>query len=431
MLSGKGQQIYVAELMVPSRLHSVSEARHEVPNPTEFGIAKGYYVVRPRDEKSTASGYAEIVLVIEFVSSALTEAEDHAISVGGFFSTLVSAYGAYPLDSPQLRRMACIDIIGGLKSEHNYVHRQRPYMLSEFNQVGDHRFQKYIQALVSVDGNTRGQLQSAIHWYGISISADDPTVSYVAAWTGLECIGKAIDRIAHPNGPKAPCQTCDNVVGKDRDRTMAGIDHMFHRLSDGPLSASLPDDVKDRLSNELRGCFSSEEAHKLRNSIVHGLEHLESLVQKSSDSRLHLIHVLNASIQNVMGESVTSWMPGGDYRVHPDGRYSLRFKPGLTIFPYLDQWASSLLSKGLHTDPEPEELYVGVFEFEFAINEYAVGFAESMCEEPFKRDDDIYRLGHDPEWQDCPTWYDRPSELDWKEFSPVLSIVRSAGQARR
>ena len=136
--------------------------------------------------------------------------------------------------------------------------------------------------------------------------------------------------MAHPNGPKAPCQTCSNVPGKDRGgRKKAGIEHMFHRVSDVSHSEALSDSVKERLSKELLGSFTSVDAEKLRDAIVHGLEGIDSLVQRSSESRLHLIHVLNASIQIAMDGSAKSWLPGSGYWAHPDGRYSLRFRPGL------------------------------------------------------------------------------------------------------
>ena len=122
---------------------------------------------------------------------------------------------------------------------------------------------------------------------------------------------------------------------------------MFCRLSDvSLLSESLSDDVKERLSKELTGSFSSTDAQKLRDAIVHGLEGIESLVHRSSESRLLLLHVLNASIQNVMDGAAKSWMPGAGYWIHPDGRYSLRFKPGLKISPYLNEWASRAAPKG-------------------------------------------------------------------------------------
>ena len=44
MLSGKSEQLYVAELKVPSLFYSTSETRGEIPKPSEFGISKGYYV---------------------------------------------------------------------------------------------------------------------------------------------------------------------------------------------------------------------------------------------------------------------------------------------------------------------------------------------------------------------------------------------------
>lgn len=114
-------------------------------------------------------------------------------------------------------------------------------------------------------------------------------------------------------------------------------------------------------------------------------------------------------------------MPGAGYWVHPDGRYSLKFKPGLKVSPYLNEWASELRLKEYHAILAPKNLYVKELEAEFAITEQAAKFAESQCEEPFKRDDDVYRLSHDPEWLDCPTWYDRPAELDWAEYSGPLS----------
>lgn len=418
MLSGKSEQLYVAELKVPSIFYSSSEARGVIPKPSEFGISKGYYVIRPRDEHSVESGYAEIALVFEFMSPGLLEAETHAIVMGDVFSSLLSAFGAYPLQSSQLQRVACMDVNEDLKTQHNYVYRDRPYMLTEFDQVSGYRLAKYIRLVASIDIDTRGQLQSAIHWYGLSVSAQDPTVSYVAAWTGLECIGTVIDKIAHPHGPKASCKTCGNVPGKDRDRKKAGIEHMFCRLSGvSSLSQSLSDDVKERLSKELNGSFSSYDAQKLRDAIVHGLEGVESLVHKSSQSRLHLIHVLNAAIQNVMGGTAESWMPGAGYWVHPDGRYSLRFKPGLKVSPYQSQWASKVRLKGHRVVSGPKDLYVKELEFELAVNEHASRFADSQCEESFKRDDDLYRLSHDPEWLDRPTWYDRPAELDWADYS--------------
>ena len=181
MLSGKSEQLYVAELKVPSLFYSTSETRGKIPKPSEFGISKGYYVILPPDEHSVVSGYAEVVLVIEFLSPGLLEAEARAITMGEVFSSLLSAFGAYPLQSSQLQRIACMGVNEDLRTQHNYLHRDRPYMLTEFDQVSAHRLAEYIRSVASIDVNTRGQLQSAIHWYGLSVSAQDSTVSYVGA----------------------------------------------------------------------------------------------------------------------------------------------------------------------------------------------------------------------------------------------------------
>ena len=188
---------------------------------------------------------------------------------------MASAYGGYPLQSPYLHRIARIGVDGNLNSQHDYGYRGKPYALSEFNQTADHQFRQYLQSISSIGGKTRYQLQSAIHWYGISISSDDPTVSYVAAWTGLECIGIVIDSIAHPNGPKIHCQTCRNRAGERRDRKKAGITHILNRLTDGPWSESLTDEAREQLAKDFRGSFTSQEANDLRDSIVHGLDDIE------------------------------------------------------------------------------------------------------------------------------------------------------------
>lgn len=418
MLSELSDQFFVAELVIPSCFYPSGETRRPISNPQGFGINKGYYIVRARDNSSIASGYTDLVLVIEIVSPGLREAEDQALKAGRVFSSIVSAYGAYPLESPRLQKLATSDIAGNLMSEHHYWHREKPYMLSAFNQTIDHQFQEYIKSISSIDEKVQRQLQSAIHWYGIALSTDEPTVSYVAAWTGLECIGTVLDGIAHPKGSRAQCKTCNNTLGEKRDRKMAGIQHIFNGISKGPLSASLSEEFKKRLSRELRGCFSPSEAHQLRSSIVHGLEGLEPLREHSADLRLHIIHALNASIQTIMGRQIRSWLPGSDYGVHPDARYSLRFKGDLKSSPYQGEWQSALRAQVTDGSETEKETSWHTQEFELGIRTTAVGFVEFSGEEVYKRDDDIFRLPPDPDWNEHHSWFDRPNEPEWKEFIP-------------
>ena len=294
-------------------------------------------------------------------------------------------------------------------------------MLSEFDHMVDHQFRQYLRSISSIDGKTRHQLQSAIHWYGISIGADDPTVSYVAAWTGLECIGTVIDRNEHPNGPKVHCQACGNTTGEKRDRKMAGIDHMFNCLANEPLSVSLSEEARELLAKELLSAFSSQQASDLRTSIVHGLEEIETLVQRSSVFRRHLVHVLNASIQSVMGQNIKSWLPG-DYGRHPDVRRSLRFKGELNKSPYHGEWAAELRSKAQSGIQDRESPYTGVLEVEWASDGSAVALVEFSSEELFERYVDVHDLSDESRVTGLPTWRDRPAEPGWKEFtSPEYS----------
>ena len=318
---------------MPTCFYANQETRYPLQHPEGFQVNKGYCVIPSRDEQSALDGYTEMALVIEFVSQRIKEAEEHALKVGRMFASVASAFGGFPLESPCLRRIANIGIYDDLKAQYTYVYGIKPYVLSQFDYEGGHLFDRYVQSISAADAKTRHQIQSAIHWYGICISADDPAVSWVAAWTGLECIGKIIHEQAHPNGPKARCETCGNTLGRDRDRKKAGIDHMFNALVKGPLSASLSEEVRQSLDKDFLWRLSSEDAENLRSSIVHGLEDVETSVQRSSRSRRFLAHVLNAAIQTALGKHVISWLPS-DYASHPNARYSLRFKEGCTMSPF-------------------------------------------------------------------------------------------------
>ena len=84
-----------------------------------------------------------------------------------------------------------MDITGELLSEHGYWHRTDPYMLPAFDQTVDHQLQQYLQSISSIDDNAWRHVQSAIHWYGVSLSTSEPTVTYVAAWISLDSLGGA------------------------------------------------------------------------------------------------------------------------------------------------------------------------------------------------------------------------------------------------
>ena len=414
MTDGKKHQLYVAELKLPTCFYTNTEQRHEIPNPGGLEITKGYYIVRPPTEQSIKESHPEIVLVISFMNSNLKDAEDHAFKVGRLFSSLASAYGGYPFEEPYLHRVGIISADGRMKSQHNYLYGPKPYMLSAYDQTVGHQFQNYLNAVTSIDAKTKSQLRSAIHWYRMSISSDDPSVSYVAAWTGLESIGATIDKIAHTFGPKAQCQICGNVAGVKRDSKKAGITHMFSQLTCGAYSGSLQDNSKAALDEELLRGFSVEQANDLRDAIVHGLGDIEQLIKECSRAKRHLMHVLNASIQSLLEPSVKSWMTG-DFEFHPIERVSLKCTELVSKSPFYDEWFHVPTFQTNSSVQEEGKLFTSKFAMEWELDKRLV---ESIGCEGFKRDTKIFSP-EGSEIRNFPKWRDRPLEPPWKGVSEL------------
>ena len=214
-----------------------------------------------------------------------------------------------------------------------------------------------------------------IQWYGIAVTADDPMVSYVAAWIGLECIGNVMNSRFHPNGPKVSCRICGNIVGNNRNRKMAGINHIFNLLTKESLSEALSRQAKEVISSELQEVFSFDYARKLRNDSVHPAERIETILQECSRFRRHLFHVLNASILGILGQSTESWITG-DYQFHPDARVSLKFYNELEKFPYHGEWMGGLKYEHRHVVWNQGEYHPAGFEFERSLDERTADLVE-------------------------------------------------------
>ncbi len=420
MLSHK-ERIYIAELRVPTFFYVSAETRQTLPNPDVFEVNKGYWVVHPQDEQSNSEWYAEVFLVVEFLAATLKDAENHALKVGKTFGSIVSAYGGQPLGATRLHRVACTSFLGELKSQHNYWYGNKSHMLSVFNPTVDEQFRSYVQVLSSMDDQTRYRVLAAVHWYGISLTANDPTVSCVAAWTGLESIGLAVNSVVHPSGTKALCQICENEPGRKRDRKLAGIEHAFRFLAKEPPPEAFPEGTKGLIDDDLIDGFFAEEASNLRNNVVHGLKDIESLSRRCTEVGRHLIHVLNASILIAMGSATYSWT-AGHYESHPGGRVSIRFKDGLARSPFLGEWVDGF---GFTTQPGDHgngEIYVATAEFEWPVPNSIAEYIESKSEELFERDAGIFRLDDRSMITGLAKWHSRPPEPVWEDFSPPGSM---------
>ncbi len=407
MIIHTAQKSYVAELKAPSYWYLGKEIRGEIPEPAGFEINRGYWILRPQEEEP------ELDLVVEFVATTLKDAEDHALKVGRILSSIASAHGGYPIGVPKLQRAASVNLDGYLMSQHQYWYGDKSQKLWPYDEHARQTFQKNLKLISLMDSKEKYRLLAAIHWYGISISADDPTVSYVAAWTGLEIIGSFVNSIFHPKGSGAPCQICKNKAGKDRDRKKAGIEHAFLYLAKEYLPESPSEGNREQIADDLVKGFTSERARKLRNSVVHGLEEFEVLLEKCSEVRRHLIHVLNVSILTAMASSASARVTG-HYEFHPDGRVSLKLSQVLPKSPFLNEWI-----EGFQYPAEPgnfgkDRLFVATDGVEWRVPNGISKLIESTSSEKFIRDLDIFNLGDEPVVTECVTWHERPLEPEWE-----------------
>ena len=403
------EKFYVATLKIPTFFYLTDEKRGSICRPEAFGISKGYWILHSLSEQPDENGCAEFVLVIDFPCGTLKSAEDHALKVGKTFGTLASCFSGYPVVPPELFRIASVDSAGRLLTQTNYWYGQKLHMLTGFDQTVEYRFQRYIEHVSSVSEETRHQLQSAIHWYGISMAADHPTVSIVAAWTGLECIGKELDIKFHPNGAKAPCEICQNNPGQKRDRKIAGIKHVFCSVNREFSSGMELNGIRELVADDLIENFDAEDAAKLRNAIVHGLQDIDVLTERCTEVKRHLFHVLNASIQNIM--EVSSGITG-HYEFHPNGRTSLKFSDGLSKSPYYGEWLEGFSS--ISEPTKPGTSYVATTGFEWSPPDNIAPFVETKSQEVFERDAKIYQTSDESVLGGLSTWHSRPDEPEWE-----------------
>ena len=413
MATSYNAQMYVAELRVSSYFYATDEIRSVIPNATAYELNKGYWCLLPSENQEDAGAHADLVFVMEYVCNTLKEAEEHALKVGRMLSAIFSAYAGYPLGSPQLRRIASTDFRGNLLSQHNYWYESKWHMLSAFNVQVEYQLNKYLNNVAAIDSQTRYKLLSAIYWYGLSVTSDDPTIGYVAAWNGVESIGGILDSKFHPNGSKAPCQLCRNVAGKKRKRAMAGLEHVFKYMKSDFMPDSLPVESKGLVLSELVEGFTFADAKGLRDDVVHGLQDIDVLAGQCSKVKRHLIHILNTSILIVIGPIADSWIPG-HYERHPGGRISFKVSSSFTKVPYLGEWIQGLQTSTDAVGDSGATPYVATATFEWSLPQSVSEMIVSKSEELFRRDADIVDAQNESKLNTLSSWRDRPTEPVWE-----------------
>ena len=434
----KEKKPYIAELRIPTFFYRDKEVRESLDSPEYYGIKEGYWVLRSHAIQPEGPPDPHFTLIIGFDQTTLKDAENHALKVGSTFSSLVSGYSGQPVAMPVLDRIALTDSKGNLVSQAKYLYGHKSQMLAEFNPDIQYQFQRYLQHHSSFDNKNGFRLRTAVNWYGISMSANDPAVGVVAAWTGLEYVGPLLFDKYHPKDEgntkynvNNPCNICGYEGNSKRfdsgrknfNRGFAGIQHAFQLLRQGNINRSI--------SDELIVGLSAEAARDLRGAVVHGLEGKDggTLEQRCEETHPHLMHVLNASILNVMGPSIHSWI-AGHYEIHPDYRSSLKFREALPMSPYCGEWVegTQLPVELKSTDP-----YIATGGFEWSLSGRSLyNFVEAHSKEPFKRDADVYDVHDEANFTEltcAATWYGRQEEPEWEivDRSEVDPINRTGG----
>ena len=133
-----------------------------------------------------------------------------------------------------------------------------------------------------------------------------------------------------------------------------------------------------------------------------------------------MIHVLNASIQIVLGPLVKTWATG-DFEFHPVERASIKCIDRVSKSPYHGEWFEGLEFQAQSIVPQGERLLSSTFKMEWQLDKRQI---EMLCREGFKRDTDVF--GPDgSEIFDFKKWNDRPIEPPWQTINEFLKQEES------
>jgi hypothetical protein len=186
---------------------------------------------------------------------------------------------------------------------------------------------KLLSGVAGLAQAPRERLEGATRWYGNSVTSTDALDGYIAAWIGLESTGPLLDRIYHLNGPKAACSLCGNTPGKNRDRKLAGIEHIIRLIAPEALQS-----------------LQLQNLANLRDEIVHALKPTGQLREVAIRLLPELQVSLAVGILTGAGRSGDSpisfmaWLPR-EYGIRPDARATVRFNFELTNYQsYFGEW---------------------------------------------------------------------------------------------
>ena len=415
--------MFVAEVHIPTNSVFSGEKRIRLGTSEKFGLIRGY--CRLSETNTAASGtpfLANISLVLEFLSPSLKLAENHALEIGQDISSAVAAYWNTPFQEPRLSRIARKDMTNKIVTQHHYSYLPEPAVI-DFGGIGLlNVLPAAIHALETLGSQTGERLIAAQRWYGMALAADDPSISYLGAWMGLEYIGVLLNDLWHKNGVNITCKVCQNTPNTNRNRKFAGIEHGFGLLENGQLIDLNGMGQSDQLliRRDVKTGFTFEQAETIRNNLVHGLEQHPEARAEASEFRRHLTHVLYGCIRHLVRVTARAVLPA-EHRVGPDLRYSIKFGAPQDADPYLDKWPTVVELEIAADSNYSTSGFTRTIEAQ--IDAASQTRIEFECSEAFSRGIGAFDLT-DQESEPKPmtglvAWEERSVEPDWQPFVPV------------
>ena len=313
--------LYVAEVSVPVYLRGREDLRGELPR-TLMNVDRGYWRMRYEADILRTRRPVGMTLTLEFAAEGRAQAETTALLSGQRFQEIAAFFSGSPLRACKLERMAAVDPGGLLTEQHVYFHEEIEPSGVPFGASQLARLSNRIEAL---DRKRADRVRAAIRWQTLAVGAPDPAIRFTALWFGLESIGPALDRRFHRNGPRVACEVCGNAAGEDRNRGLAGIQHLVRRFA-----PEIPE--------------SAGELKQLRDDIAHCLQPVQELEltarRLSPDVEAALTSgILSALAVDAEGPGAWESALPKDYAVRPGERFSLYFPRPLPGYrPWLGNW---------------------------------------------------------------------------------------------
>ena len=305
------QHDYVIEVFIPAATYEKPKFVEVLPEPQYLGAVRGYWKVHFEQDHLNTERSMGLMVIAQITGTSREVAENKSIALGEKMANLVALYAGSPYNRPLLRRLARIGSGGGILEQNVYYYLEERERLRQI-QLKPEQLQTLLTRFGQLDATILQQLVLATRWGWLSIlTPNDSMDSYLAAWIGLESIGPYLNSLYHDSGVKAACMVCGNEAGKDRDRKLAGIEHIIRLVAPEALIGRVLEDIL-----------------RIRNEIAHGLKPAEEL-RTASNQLLPDLHVsLLSGILTGGGRgmepiiTLTSYLPR-DSQVRPDARGDL------------------------------------------------------------------------------------------------------------